>query len=387
MTRAALKVSEREIADTEAVREFSLIKNAGDVSISCYEKDIPAFVADEMRNLYENIFSSLEKFKALGEMNGACAYVLRRGDMVSSAFLFLKEGKRVHVLNEFIRIDDEELKQFTRYIFERYDDVTIISFRAIQPGITAFPYPHQRHNCIEDIVLTLPDSVQEYQTRLGKNMRKNVKTYLERIKRKYPSFSYAVYDTPDVDEDHIRSIIRFNRERTVSKNKAVGIDKDEIEKTIELVKSCGMVAAVTIDGEICAGKLFFKVGDNYFSLLNAHSPEFNEYRLGTLCNYLSICECIARGGKEYHFLWGREEFKYRFLGEQRDYDEMVIYRSSLGMLMNGRIALNTALMGRARQIRLWMLDPKRKDSRALIFAKRALRYFRGRTPPQDKQEG
>jgi len=378
MTRAALDIPRLVIETTEENHEYDHLAGS-EISIFCHDKEFPSFIASEMENLYESLFSSFAKFSALKEEINTRAYVVRSAGKISTVFLFRHEERRVHVLNEFISVGNEEMHRFSNHIFSKYKKVDVISFRAIKLTIQSFSYPYQRHNCIEDIVLSLPGSVQKYQTSLGKNMRKNIKTHLDRIRREYPSFSFTIYSTPEVNEHHVRSIIQFNRERRAGKNKMSGIDEVEAQKFVNLVKACGLVAVVTIDGKICAGKLFFKVGANYFSLLNAHSPDFNEYRLGTLCNYLSICECIDRGGKEFHFLWGREEFKYRFLGEQRDLDELVIYRSPLHMARHGRLAVKTAINGRARQARLWLLDPKRKDHFAVRFAKKTLQHLRSQT--------
>ena len=49
----------------------------------------------------------------------------------------------------------------------------------------------------------------------------------------------------------------------------------------------------------------------------AHDPGFDQARLGLLCCYLSICESIRRGMREYHLLSGRYDYKRRLRGQQR----------------------------------------------------------------------
>ena len=78
--------------------------------------------------------------------------------------------------------------------------------------------------------------------------------------------------------------------------------------------------------------------------------------------FLSIRDAINRGGKEYHFLWGRYEYKYRLMGVQRDLDRLVIYRSQRHLLLNANVALKTAFRGYGRQLKQWMLDDSRKGS-------------------------
>lgn len=97
-----------------------------------------------------------------------------------------------------------------------------------------------------------------------------------------------------------------------------------------------MLSLLRLDGRICAGTINFRAGDNYFLEVIAHDPAYNDYRLGTLCCYLTICECIAREGKEYHFLWGAHDYKFRLLGVQRELDHLTIYRSRRHALLYPR---------------------------------------------------
>jgi len=114
----------------------------------------------------------------------------------------------------------------------------------------------------------------------------------------------------------------------------------------------------------------------------AHDSRFNAYGLGLLCCYLAICECIARGGKEFHFMWGREEYKYRLLGKHRDFDSLAIYRSRLAMLFDGRRVAATLLRQYRGRAKDWLLDPQNqartpaRQARALMNVVRKMRRAR-----------
>jgi hypothetical protein len=161
------------------------------------------------------------------------------------------------------------------------------------------------------------------------------------------------------------------------KNKVSGINEGEVDRILALVKECGgLVGIATIDGRVCGGLINYRVGTNYFMPVIAHDPEYNDYRLGTICCYLTICECITRGGKEFHFLWGREEYKSRFLGIQRDLDTLNVYRSSTQLILNSDIALRSAYKAYVRQVKLWLLDPKNRGSLISRIAIKSVRYLR-----------
>ena len=184
-----------------------------EVTVSLYENQVPAFIEADMERLYENIFSSLAKFRIDGNARNASAYVVRKGGKVITVFLFRRENGKVEVINEVIKIDEEDVRRFANTIFSAFRSVTVISFHAIQTAIRSLPFPYQRFNCLEDIVLTLPSTSQEYLASLGKSTRQNIKHYMKILKRSFPSYCYEIYAKEDVSEQHIRDIIGLSSAR------------------------------------------------------------------------------------------------------------------------------------------------------------------------------
>jgi CelD/BcsL family acetyltransferase involved in cellulose biosynthesis len=137
-----------------------------------------------------------------------------------------------------------------------------------------------------------------------------------------------------------------------------------VQRIIQFARDRGMVCTITLGGRLCAGTINYRVHDNYFLETLAHDPAFDDYRLGMLCCYLSICECIARGGKEYHFLWGQDDYKVRLHGVQRDLDDLVIYRSHLHMLLNGDAVLQQVAQAGVRRAQVWLRGARRQHSMA-----------------------
>lgn len=333
-----------------------------EITISFYENEVPAFVETELERLYENIFSSLAKFRIEGTARNASAYVVRKGGKAITVFLFRRKNGKVEVINEVIKIDEVDVCRFAHTIFAAFKAVTVISFHAMQTTIRKLPFPYQRFNCLEDIVLTLPGTSQEYQASLGKNMRTSIKRYMKKLDLNFSSFCYEVYTDEEVSEQHIRDIIRLSSARMAVKNEMSAHSEEKTEQLIRLVRMYGLVGVAMIDGRVCAGVICSRFGANYFMHIIAHDPAYDDYRLGKLCCYLNICECINRGGREFHFLWGRYEYKYRFLGVQRDLDHLAVYRSRAQFLLNGNMVLKNAFKGYGRQAKRWLLDPKRTDS-------------------------
>jgi hypothetical protein len=121
----------------------------------------------------------------------------------------------------------------------------------------------------------------------------------------------------------------------------------------------------------------FRAGDNYFLNVLAHDPAFDEYWLGILCCYMTICECIARGGEEFHFLWGRYDYKFTLLAVTRDLERLVIYRSRSKMLSNPDVWFKTAMEDWSRRANLRLHALKRSNTPGSRIAMRLLEWYRG----------
>lgn len=331
------------------------------ITVACYPDEIPGFVEQELVRLYGCIFSSLQHFRIYGGTERIGTYVARQGDRVVSVLLFRIEHRKARVLNEFIRLGEQEIIRFTETIFAAFPSVRSVSFNAIELKPLRLPFPAQRFNCSEDIALALPGTADDYLARLGKATRKNIKHHLSRLRRHFPSLRFDVYSGADAGANEVHAIIALNRLRMAEKQKTSYLDEWESERLLRLAQSCGLVTVLTIDGRICAGAICARVGDNYFSYVTAHDPAFDAYRLGTLCCYLTICEAIRRRGREFHLLWGRYQYKYMLGGVQRDLDHLDIYRTHGDFVLHGGTALMNACGSFVRQAKSRLADPDRHN--------------------------
>jgi hypothetical protein len=238
----------------------------------------------------------------------------------------------------------------------------VIVFNGIRHDIVGLPYPVQRYGYLEDIVADLPPTPDLYFSSLGRNMRDTIKRFQNRLKRNHPGFRFEVQVKEEANADQIRDLYRLQRARIERKNKTSTVTDAEIERIIALVKERGLVTIATIDGKVCGGMVCWRAGDNFFMRTIAHDPQYDDLKLGTLCCYYTVCECINRGGKAFHFSPGRVLYKYRFLGLERMYDRVVLYRSPLHMLQNIGTVIRTAVEGSIRSFRYELLEAKSGDA-------------------------
>lgn len=332
------------------------------ISILCYENEVPPFVVAELNRLYENLYSSFAHLHAGGKLDKASTYVVRKGREIVTLLLFRMDGRRLTVLNEVIRIDEEDIYRFASHIFAAFQSIQVISFRAVQTNLRRLPFRFQQFDYLEDIVVALPSSADDYIASLGKKTRGNMRRYLKLIKRDFPSFRFDVFENEAIEQHHVHDIMAMYRSRMSAKNKVLDTDDEEVEQLINCVRENGSVGVVTINGCVCAGAIASRVGANYFLRVLAHDPEYNKYSLGTLCCYLAISDCIMRGAREFHFLWGESDYKYLLSGVRRALDFLAIYRSRTQLLLNIDIAIKARVRSVIRTALRYLHRARRQDT-------------------------
>lgn len=315
-----------------------------------YDNEVPGFVEAELERLYQCTMTTLARFDIYQAAPNASTCVFLAGGQVSAVFLFTIDGAEARVHNEQVRIDGAELDLLARALFGRYPAVRVVSFYAIDTDARAIRYPLQRHQCLEDIVLALPPTADDYLALLGKNTRASIRRYLGKVRRDFPSFRFEVYTGAAAGDERVRQVIGFSRERMRAKGEPCHHTERTTGQLARLARKYGVVGIATIDGRICAGVICFRVGASYLMQVLAHDPRYDDYRLGKLCCYLSIADAIAQGGREYHFGWGRADYKFRMLGKLRELYRIRVYRSHLAVLRDAPVLAATAANAARRQL-------------------------------------
>jgi hypothetical protein len=348
------------------------------IAIACYENAIPAMVRGKLEDLYGSMYASFAHFNIYGGLTRACTYVASQDDEITEIFLYARQGGRIQVINEQVRVDNDALNRFATTMFERYPDVDVISFHAIDADETKPAFPAQRFNCTNDITMSLPATVPEYYAGLGKSTRKTLNQNGNRLQRRYASFEFRLYENDEISESQLREIIALNHVRMAGKSRTSAIDEEESANIIAFAKQCGLIGIISIDGRIRAGAICYRIGDHFHLRVIGHDPQYNAYGLGMLCCYRTICECIERGGTEFHFMWGQEEYKYRLLGVQKELSHMVVYRSRIRMLANADIVIRTTVQGWKTQFHMWLLEKLRHKEHWIIrVAHQGIAFLRG----------
>lgn len=342
--------------------------SADGISETIYSGAIPQHVADATESLYQHRYASLLQVQLYNQLDGNVhVYSATRHGQPLAALLFRIDGRRACVLNEQMMLGKDDIERFAQHVFAHFSSIEVISFPVVHADVRRLARPHQQACSTLDIVATLPPTVPDYMARLGKSTRAYVKRYLNKIRREHPDFSFRIYEKEEIDPAHVRALIALNKARMSGRQQSSYIDAAEEERMLKLLLLRGFVGVATINGRVCAGTINTRFGANTFLQVVAHDPAYNDYGLGTLACYLTICACIERGGHAYHFLWGQYEYKYRLLGVQRDLNHVVVYRSRLHQLRHAPLALRMALTDARYKARSWLLNKgRRRDESSFV---------------------
>lgn len=349
---------------------------------------VPDFVGKDLEDIYQSIFTTVARMDIYDAVKTAHTYIVRHRDKTCTILLFRRVKNQVKVYNEQITLHEDEIKQFSEVIFSKYKSVSIISFYAISSSFDQFSRPLQKLNCLEDIVVQLPRTADDYLKTLSENTRASIRKSQKKVRLNFPSIQFETFFGDNIREDHIRKIFALSHARMSAKKRRFHYDEDAIQKLFILIKKYGVVLVAKNTSGICAGTICYRVGDHYFMHILAHDSKYNACGLGKLCCYLSICDAIEQEAKAYHFGWGRTNYKYAMGAKNVDLYRIEIYRSKRRLVGNIDHFLKMIFLYEIRRYKLWLerVDQgNTKLDKRIVNAIHTLRKIKSHLLPRDKK--
>ena len=343
----------------------ALVTHAGDaiggIISEIHEYEVPVFAAAALDRLHGSLYASLRHLELCDAARPTphtwIAY--RRGEVIGVLLFRMREQQAV-VLTEMIDLGDEIAAEFCRAVFSRFAYAESVCFNAISLPRPLSGLVLQQYAFSENYVIALPDRVDDYEAALGKSTRKTIRGYGNRLRRDHPGLCWEVLQGSDMRSDELRRFIRqlqeFKRTSMASRGKRAEISRRESARMLKLALETGLIGIARIDGRIVGGSLACRVGDNYVMLLSAAEPSLESYRLGMLCCFWSVCDCIRVGARECHLLWGRYQYKTQLLGNPRILYRLAIYRSPLQMALSPASVMRMSWMSVRHRLRNWILE-------------------------------
>ncbi len=336
-------------------------------AIACHYNGIPAYVGHELDRLYGTRYACMPHFRHYGDTQGVHTYVVRAGEEALTVFLFRCLGRQVRVLNEGIRVGCEEADTFADYVFNVFPATDIIRFHCVEAEHGQHERPSLRVPCAQDLVLPLPATTEAYFASLGASTKKLLRHRQNRLQREFPGLAFDVRERDQVSEQDVRAIIALNRLRMAGKEKRSTIDADEEERIVRYVRDCGFVTTATNDGKLIAGAINYRIGRHFSARILAHDPAYDDHRLGFICAYRTVCECIGHGAvANFYFGWGDSPYKFSLGAVPRRLSNLHIYRWRVSTLRYAGMALSALLAGCKFQVRQGILDAARRGDASKV---------------------
>lgn len=371
-----------EETEEHGAREIAGVKsgahaNVRALDVAFYENEIPDFVERELERLYETVYSTIARFNIYGEADHASTYIARSAGAIVCVILFRVEQGVVRVINQQIRLSADDLRGFADAVFAKYRGARRIAFYAIDAVIARFHLPFQRYHALEENILALPRTREEYTASLNQKLYKRLQTGERKLQQDYPDHSFKVLCGTEVDEQALRRVVSMAGARMASKQQHAYIREEDIARILKLIHAYGFVGELKINGQVRGGNVFYGVGGRYFMHVIAHDPDYDKYMLGHMVQYLSACFCIDRGGRECCLMGGGRENKGRFRAFPKYLDSVDIYRSRLHFLLDSRRVLAGALRRFVYRSKENFHQLAEADTRAGRAAARVLAFTRG----------
>jgi len=321
-----------------------------DIVSEIYEQSIPAFASMALDRLHGSLYVSSRYLRLSDpEQTTPNTWVGYRSGEIVGVLLFRIEGKRVIVLSEVVTLDSLQIDAFAASIFSNFPGISHIVFNAVSLSLSSTSLPMQFYAFSENYVLTLPASDDAYMAMLEKSTRQSLRGYRNRLLRDFPDFSWTAYTCDELSAEQQRQLVgllqRFKSESMTARGKSAVIDPTETQHFLKMAAECGLFGVAKVNGRICAGAFSCRVGDSYLMLLSASDPAMSVYRLGFLTCLWSVSDCIQRGGRKCHMLWGRYQYKHQFLAKPKILYRLIVYPSITQMLMQPMTVLRIFFYG------------------------------------------
>jgi CelD/BcsL family acetyltransferase involved in cellulose biosynthesis len=307
-----------------------------------------------VHGLYQSIFCSEPHLRNHDSLRSDLQVWVRRSNgSITGLILFQVKGRVARVINEMHALDAEQLNQFAQALFREYTQVGAICLHAIRIEGDGLTVPLLQTEYSEDYLLCLPDSAEVWRTSLSSQTREKIRYHYRRSCRKQPDLSFRQIDGSDMSDTQFDRVLQLSQARMSRKGRSFNMSEREVKCLRAMIRECGQLSVIEIQGEICAGLLCTQLEKSIFMHVIAHDPRHDDLRLGFLCCALTIEAAIASRAERFHFLWGFYDYKTRLGGQRQSLYRAVVFRSWWHYLSHPLLLADQMVQRVRRKIRQW----------------------------------
>lgn len=338
---------------TAALFQNTLTETSG-LAAEFHRWPLPGYIWPALHGLYQSIFCSEPHLRHHDSLRPDIqAWVARSNGGITGLILFQVRGRVARVINEMHALDAAQLNQFAQALFREYTPVDTICLHALRIEGDGLSLPLLHTEFSEDYVLSLPDSAEAWKASLSSQTREKIRYHYRRSCRRQPDLSFRQIQGSDMSDAQFDRLLQLSQARMAHKGRSFNMGAREAHCLRAMIRECGQLSVIEIQGEICAGLLCTRLEKSIFMHVIAHDPRHDDLRLGFLCCALTIEAAIASRAERFHFLWGFYDYKTRLGGQRQSLYRALVFRSWWHGLAHP-LLLGAQLIQRARRkIRQW----------------------------------
>jgi len=295
------------------------------ISIECF-KGLPIEYESFLIEKYDSFITTcryIEVYYPTYDINYMLVY---ENSNLSELLIFGNRGNKATCFNSLVSIDQNIVTEFQKNIFEKYPFIKKIEIVASYKNY--FLNKSFLINKNDDQILNLPSTIDDFYLKLGYHTRKNIKNRRVKLLIDYPKVKFITKFGVDIEESIVDKIIQLNCDIMKQKGIIPGIDNTYKNNIYKYSQHYGCVTYIEIDGVIVAGCISTVLNKGVFAHVLAHDNNFSKYHVGEACMFYLIQTSIEKGLSTFHFLWGENELKKRFMAKPNILYSYYIYKSN-----------------------------------------------------------
>ncbi len=204
-------------------------------------------------------------------------------------------------------------------------------------------------------VLELPATWDDYVRSLGKNMREQIKRYPKRLEKQCAVEYQLAHGEAEVQQG-LTDLFQLHGKRWRARGQTGVLATPGRQKFHREV--CHAFArhnwlrlwTLRCDGKPACVLLNYFYGGRYYFFIGGFDPEMMRLSVGT-CLFARVFQhAIEEGAREFDFLRGEEEYKYRYGAVNRYYKDLLYFEDSpRGRYLKRRVELEHAIRDRVHR--------------------------------------
>ena len=308
------------------------------------------FQTREYLEAYRRFFGAGKTFHRL-EAEGAQAFLMERG---RSARRLEWWGAGIHDIGGAAYENEAQARALWHEIEDMTHRVHGAHLAQIPAASALIDYAARSDWHIEDAeacpVLELPDSYDEYVKSLGKNMREQIKRYPKRLEKEF-KVEYELAQSEDEVERTLTDLFKLHGARWRQRGQTGVLATPRRQKFHRAVCQAFFqndwlrLWTLRCDGAPACVLLNYVYDKQYYFFIGGFDPNLMRWSVGTCLFARVFRHAIEEGTKEFDFLRGEEEYKYRYGATNRDYKTVSWFAPNpRGKLLRRRVALETKFM-------------------------------------------